>query len=122
MSKTRIFALIIIVVMLAAILTNPKEEEFYLAVKEKATTLVEKELNYEHQDALNLGMTLFGNRIVDEFVTNNVRIKNYYLFSVVSLKWQGEETPIGGGAFKNIWFSSKIDEKSEEIVGILKRL
>ncbi|GGH11542.1 hypothetical protein FAZ19_00410 [Sphingobacterium alkalisoli] len=122
MSKTRIFALIIIVIMLAAIVTNPKEETFYSAVKEKATLLVEKQLNYEHRDALDLGMTLFGNRIVDEFVENNVKIKNYYLFSVVSLKWQGEETPIGGGAFKKIWFSSKIDEKAEEIVDILKTL
>lgn len=108
--------------MLAAIVTNPKEETFYSAVKEKATLLVEKQLNYEHRDALDLGMTLFGNRIVDEFVENNVKIKNYYLFSVVSLKWQGEETPIGGGAFKKIWFSPKIDEKAEEIVDILKTL
>ncbi|WP_140937023.1 hypothetical protein [Sphingobacterium lumbrici] len=122
MSKTRIFALAIIAIMLAAILTNPKEEVFYIAVKEKVKTLVEKELNYEHQDALNLGMTLFGNRIVDEFVKNNVRIKNYYLLSIVSLKWQEEETPIGGGAFKNIWFSPKIDKKAEEIIDILKKL
>ncbi|MBE8721417.1 hypothetical protein [Sphingobacterium pedocola] len=122
MSKTRIFALIIIAIMLIAIVTNPREEEIYIAVKGKATSLVEKQLNYEHQDALKLGMTLFGNRIADEFVENNVQIKNYYLFSLVSLKWQGEETPIGGGAFKKIWFSPKIDEKAGEIVDILKTL
>lgn len=108
--------------MLAAILTNPKKEQFEGAVKQKATELLKKQLEYKHGDALQLGMSLFGDRVVNEFVEKNIIVKNYYLFSVVNIKWQGEESPIGGGAFKNIWFSSKIDEKTEEIVGILKNL
>jgi hypothetical protein len=55
-------------------------------------------------------------------VETNVVIRNYYLFSTVSIKWQGEETPIGGGAFKTIWFSPTIDEKVDEIIGVLKDL
>lgn len=122
MSKTRIFALLLFGIMVAALLTNPKKEEFEYAIKEKAKSLLEDQLNYENKDALQLGMTLFGDRIVQEFVQNNVVIENYYLFTVVKIKWQGENTPIGGGAFKKVWLSPEIDKKADEIVGILKNL
>lgn len=122
MSKTRIFAITMLILIGAAIFTNPKKEEFDSIVKNKATELVKKELNYEHQDALELGMTLFGNKMVDDFVEKNVIVDNYYLFSTVSINWQGEKTPIGGGVFKTIWLSPKIDEKADEIISILKKL
>lgn len=122
MSKTRIFALLLFGIMLAAILTNPKEEELETAVKDKAKSLLASQLKYENQDAVQLGMTLFGDRVVREFVQNNVLIENYYLFSLVKIRWQGEDTPIGGGAFKKVWLSPEIDKKADEIVGILKNL
>ena len=122
MSKTRIFAITMLILIGAAIFTNPKKEEFDSIVKNKATELVKKELNYEHQDALELGMTLFGNKMVDDFVEKNVIVDNYYLFSTVSINWQGQKTPIGGGVFKTIWLSPKIDEKADEIISILKKL
>jgi len=122
MSKTRIFALLLFGIMIAAILTNPKEEELETAVKDKAKALLASQLKYENQDAVQLGMTLFGDRVVREFVQNNVIIENYYLFSLVKIRWQGEDTPIGGGAFKKVWLSPEIDKKADEIVGILKNL
>lgn len=122
MSKTRIFALLLFGIMIAAILTNPKEEEIETVVKEKAKSLLADQLKYENQDAVQLGMTLFGDRVVREFVQNNVIIENYYLFSLVKIRWQGENTPIGGGAFTKIWLSPEIDKKADEIVGILKNL
>lgn len=122
MSKTRIFALVFIGIMIGAILTNPKKEEFESAVKDKAKSLLKSQLKYENQDAIELGMALFGDRVVQEFVQNNVIIENYYLFSLVKIRWQGEDTPIGGGAFKKVWLSPEIDKKADEIVGILKNL
>lgn len=122
MSKTRIFALVLIGIMIGAILTNPKKEEFESAVKDKAKSLLKSQLKYENQDAIELGMALFGDRVVQEFVQNNVIIENYYLFSLVKIRWQGEDTPIGGGAFKKVWLSPEIDKKADEIVGILKNL
>jgi hypothetical protein len=122
MSKTRIFALLLFGIMIAAILTNPKEEELETAVKDKAKSLLASQLKYENQDAVQLGMTLFGDRVVREFVKNNVVIENYYLFSLVKIILQGEDTPIGGGAFKKVWLSSEIDKKADEIVGVLKKL
>lgn len=122
MSKTRIFALFLFGIMVAAILTNPKREQFETAIEEKAKSLLVKQLKYDNQDAVQLGMSLFGNRIIKEFVQNNVVIENYYLFSVVKIKWQGQNSPIGGGAFKTVWLSPEIDKKADEIVGILRKL
>lgn len=122
MSKTRIFALTLVALMLAAILSNPKEERIQEAVRQKATSLIEQQLHYKDRDAIQLGMTLFGNKVVDDFITHNVIIDNYYLFSLAKVRWQGQETPIGGGAFTIVWLSPKIDEKADEIISILKNL
>ncbi|MCA5005355.1 hypothetical protein [Sphingobacterium bovistauri] len=122
MSKTRIISLGLVAIMLAAILTNPKKEDLELAVENKAKSLLEQQLNYENKQALEFGMSLFGDRITREFVQNNVIIENYYLFSLVKIRWQGQDTPIGGGAFKKVWLSPEIDKKADEIVGILKNL
>lgn len=122
MSKTRIFALTLVAIMIAAILTNPKREQFEKAIEDKAKALLVKQLDYENKDAVQLGMSLFGDRIVKEFVQNNIIIENYYLFSVIKIRWEGQDNPIGGGAFKTVWLSSEIDKKADEIVGILRRL
>lgn len=122
MSKTRIFALSLVAIMLAAIFTNPSKETFETTIKAKAKDLLQKQLHYKDKDALQFGMTLFGDKIIQDFVEKNVVVTNYYLFSLVKIKWQGQETPIGGGAFKTVWLSPKIDEKADEIIGIMKNL
>ncbi len=122
MSKTRIFALLVIAIVLAAILTNPSRQQFETAISSRAKDVLRKQLNYEHSDAVQLGMTLFGDRLVKDFMDHNVVIENYYLFSLVKIKWQDETTPIGGGAFKQVWLTSRIDEKADEIIGTLKKL
>ncbi|NGM61017.1 hypothetical protein G5B30_03700 [Sphingobacterium sp. SGG-5] len=122
MSKTRIFALVTIGIILAAILSNPSRQEFETVLTAKAKEILKKQLEYQHDDAVQLGMTLFGDKLVHNFVENNMVIKNYYLFSLIYIKWQGEETPIGGGVFKQIWLSPKIDEKVNDIIHTLKSL
>lgn len=122
MSKTRIFALSVVVLMLICILTNPSKEQIENTVSNKATSIIKKQLGYQDQGALDLAMGLFGNKIVNEFVGNNIIVNNYYLFSLVKIKWQGEETTIGVGGLKKVWLSSKIDEKTDEIIHILKSL
>ncbi|MDR2281954.1 MAG: hypothetical protein LBE37_02035 [Sphingobacterium sp.] len=122
MSKTRIFALLMLALIFASILTNPPREQFEKALTIKAKDLLEKQLHYKDKDAVLLGMTLFGDKIVQDFIDRSIIIKNYYLFSIVKLRWQDTETPIGVGAFKSIWISPKIDEKADEIITILKDL
>lgn len=122
MSKTRIFAIVMLGIIIASILTNPPREQFENIIKAKAKDLLEKQLHYKDKDAIQLGMTLFGDKIVQDFMDRNIVIKNYYLFSIANISWQGELTPIGGGAFKFVWLSPKIDEKADEIIEILKDL
>lgn len=122
MSKTRVFALIMVVFMLICILTNPSKEQFESAIKQKATTIIKDQLKYEDQGAVDLAMSLFGNKVVDDFITNTVVVKNYYLFSVVQIKWEGQEISVGGGILKTVWLSPKIDEKATEIIDVLGSL
>lgn len=122
MSKTRVFAILAVAFMLICILTNPSKDEFEKAVAQKANIIIKDQLKYEDENAVNLAMTLFGDKIVDEFLSKNVIIKNYYLFSIVKIKWESQEIPVGGGALKTIWLSPKIDEKADEIIKILKDL
>lgn len=122
MSKKRLLALIMVAFMLICILTNPSKEQFEETISQKATAIIKQQLKYEDQNAVDLTMALFGNKVVDNFLANNIIISNYYLFSIVKIKWDGQETPIGGGAIKTIWLSPKIDEKTDEIIGILKTL
>ncbi|GAA4176058.1 MULTISPECIES: DUF4359 domain-containing protein [Sphingobacterium] len=122
MSKKRIFALLLVVIMLAAILTNPSKEEHEKIVRAKAEQLLKSQLHAKDQAFFGLGMQLFGNKLVDDFVQNSVVVDNYYLFSLTKIKWQGKEQIIGGGAFKQIWLSPKIDEKADEIIAALKKI
>lgn len=122
MSKKRIFALILIAVMLTAILTNPSKEEHEKIVRDKAEQLLKSQLHAKDQQFFGLGMQLFGNDIVDKFIQTSVVVDNYYLFSLTKIKWQGTEQIIGGGAFKHIWLSPKIDEKADEIIAAIKKI
>lgn len=122
MSKTRIFALTMLALMLGAILSNPKKEKIQEAVRLKAVSILEEELHYKDKDALKLSMTLFGDKLIHDFVEQHVIVENYYLFSLAKIRWQGQETPIGGGAFTKVYLSSKIDNKSSEIIAILKNI
>lgn len=108
--------------MLICILTNPSKEQFEEAIEQKATAVIKQQLEYKDNGAVDLAMTLFGNKVVENFVKNNVIIKNYYLFSIANIQWEGKLNPIGGGALKTVWLSPKIDEEADKIIGILKSL
>lgn len=122
MSKTRIFAIITVVFMLICILTNPSKEKFEDVITQKATSIIKQQLQLEDDAAMDLAMSLYGNAIVKQVVSDNIIIKNYYLFTVVKIKWQSEEQTIGGGAIQTVWLSPEIDKKIDEIIGVLKSL
>lgn len=122
MSKTRIFAIVLILFVIVGVSTNPPKEEIDLVLNQKATHIIKQQLGYKETMAVDLAMQLFGNKIIDELVANNVVVENYFLCSVIKIKWSGEETWIGVAAFKNVWLSSKVDEKVDEIIKVLKAL
>lgn len=121
MSKTRIFALVALAILLTAVFTNPSKEKINDELRERAKVILQKQLNYEHKDAVEFGMMLFGNQVVDEFINTYVHTKNYYLFSLCEINWNGEKVTIGGGAFTKVWISSKLDEKADLLIKSLKK-
>lgn len=120
MSGKRIFAFIMIALFLAAFSLNPTKEELKFELRNKVTKALKKELGIKHADAYELAMTLYGNELVTKVMNNYLQTKNYYLFSTVEITWQGDKAVLGGGAFKQIWFSDKIDEKIREVIEVLK--
>lgn len=121
MSKTRIFALLGVVIMLTAVFTNPSEEKMNEKLTLKAKEILKKQLAYEHKDAVDFGMMLFGDQVVKEFINNYTYTENYYLFSLTKINWNSEKLVIGGGAFGQVWISSKIDEKAGLLMDALKK-
>jgi len=122
MSKKRIFALITLLLCGILIITNPPAEQHQIAVREKAKEILLQQLEYENQDAVDLGMTLFGNQLINQFMENMVHTDNYYFFSLTTISWQGKESIIGIGAFNKVWLTKKIDDKVEEVITTLKKI
>lgn len=106
--------------MLVAFLTNPKQEEHEKAVRSKAVTLLKQQVGKQNEQAVDFGMQLFGNTLIDQFMQNHVKVENYYLFSLTKIRLDTKERIVGGGAFRYIWLSPKIDEKAAEIVTMIK--
>lgn len=106
--------------MLTAVFTNPTAEQHEKKVKEKALALLKEETGKDGKAVVDLGLQLFGSTLVDQFLQNHIQVDNYYLFSLTKIRWENKETIIGGGAFKQIWLSPKIDDKTKEIVAIIK--
>ncbi len=121
-NKNRYIALVLLAIIGTAILTNPPREKHEQMIADKAKQLLKEQLRYEHQEAIEFGMQLFGDQLVKRFMKDNVRIDNYYLFSTTRVRWQSQEAIIGIGAFGNIWFSSKVDEKITEVISVLKKI
>jgi len=121
MSKTRIFALSLVAIMLIAVFTNPSKEKIESKLADKAKEILKKQLQYEHQDAVDLGMMLFGDQVVSEFINSYTTTSNYYLFSLSKINWNGEQVIIGGGAFSQVWISPKLDEKADQLINALKK-
>jgi len=120
MNKKRIFIWLILIVAVVAIWTNPKKEQHEIVVKQKAEYLLKKQLGKKEQGIFDLGMQLLGRDVVQDFVSKNVVVTNYYLFSLTKIKWDGKDNTIGIGAFDPIWLSPKIDEKADEIIAHIK--
>ncbi|QBR13789.1 DUF4359 domain-containing protein [Sphingobacterium sp. CZ-2] len=120
MSKTRIFAITLVLIMLAAVFTNPSKEKMEAALSTKAKDILQKQLKYEDKGAVELGMMLFGDQVIREFVNSYTTTSNYYLFSLSKINWNGEKVIVGGGAFGQVWISPKLDEKADKLIEVLK--
>ncbi|HEY0653529.1 MAG TPA: DUF4359 domain-containing protein [Chryseosolibacter sp.] len=104
-------SLIIVVILLgAALLTNPSKSDHTQAVKD----MIAEKLNNAMVDGIStskntweaagsvIGMSL-GMGFVNTFLENMVFRKNYLLFSLTEIRFQGKSRTIGVGAFGNVW-------------------
>lgn len=122
MSKTRIFALVLISVLIGSVLTNPPKEEVEAALAQKANTIIKQQFGYQDQLAVDLAMQLVGDKMIHDLIERNIVIENYFLCSIIKVKWSGEETIVGVSAFKNVWLSGKTDKKIDDIIQVLQSL
>lgn len=120
MSKIRLFAILGIAIMLTAVFTNPSKDKINDKLTLEAKEILKTQLDFEHKDAVDFGMMLFGDQVVKEFVNNYTHTDNYYLFSLTKINWNSERVVIGGGAFGQVWISEKIDEKAGQLMKALK--
>lgn len=109
-----------IAIMLIAFFTNPTKEQHETAVREKAIILLKQQAGKQNEQVVDFGIQLFGSTLIDQFMQNHVKVENYYLFSLTKLRLGTQESIIGGGAFRYIWLSTKIDEKAAEIATMIK--
>lgn len=122
MSGKRIFAILLLILLMASFVSNPSKKEIQLALRDRIVTVLKSELGIKHEDAYQLAMTLYGNKMMEELLSNYTEVQNWYFFSLVKVFWQGDSTVIGGGAFSKIWFSRQIDQKAKEIIDTLKKV
>lgn len=122
MSGKRLFAIVLLAIMMASFVLNPSKEEIQSALQDQITTVLRAELGIKNDDAYKLAMTLYGDKMIQKIINNYTEVDNYYFFSLTTVSWQGDNTIIGGGAFKQIRFSKQIDQKLREIITTLKKV
>jgi hypothetical protein len=115
-----IVVLIISVVVLGVLIaSNPNTQDHRKAIKAKIIKIVEKEFSMTNIES-NEGNTLLGkygsligtsavSNFVDDLVRENVNCKNYLLFSLTSIEYNGETNVIGVGILGSVFVGSGFD-------------
>lgn len=120
MSKTRIIALLGVVILLGAILTNPSEEEIKDKLTHQSKVILKKQLDAENRDVLDFGMAVFGEQVVQQFLSSYTHTENFYLFSLTRMSWNGEKIVIATGAFNQVWINPNLEDKAGQLLNVLK--
>ena len=120
MSKTRIIALLGIAILLGAVFTNPSKDEINAKLNQQAKVILKKQVGSEHAELVDLGMTLFGDRIAREFLENYTYTKNYYLYSQCKMHWNGEEITLATAVFNQVYLHPDLEEHLAPVLNALK--
>lgn len=84
--------------LLMLTLTNPGLKAHKMIVKERASTLINK------QD------TQRKNNIIDDLLNKGISRTNYILFSTTNLEYKGQKFVIGYGVLGNVFLNAKLDK------------
>jgi hypothetical protein len=109
------------VLLILAAITNPNKDAHIAAVKE----LILRSMNEKMVDSIGssdnsfeaagsaLGYTL-GMSLVDKMAESFIHVRNFVLFSVTEVRYQGNSKVIGIGAFGNVWILGNIEKSALE--------
>ena len=117
-SSSGLFVLFfILLVAIGAFTTNPSAAEHKLILKDKMRELLNTEMDKLKSENDNefsqLGVTFgaaLGGMIVDKFIDQNVRVDDYYLFSITNVYYEGKKNPVGMGIFGKVILHPDIDK------------
>jgi hypothetical protein len=118
--KYVVVLIISVVVLGVLIVSNPNTQDHRKAVKAKIIKIVEKEFSMTTVES-NDSNTLLGkygsligtstvSNFVDDLVRDNVNCKNYLLFSLTSIEYNGENSLIGFGILGSVFVGSGFDK------------
>lgn len=125
MKKNQFYILLAVLLFSVVIFSNPSEENHIESVKTKLKKAFKKKMNSEltenQDDAFatlgnGLGL-LLGDTFIDKLTDGFVSRKNYILFSLTNVEYNGEDKIIGLGILGNVFLSDEIEtifQKDEE--------
>lgn len=114
MKKIILGALIVVVAVLA--LTCPSKEAHKEKIKATITSMVDDEINDRVEDPTaaeiaSIG-SVFAGQLTGTILDSKLEVKNYFLFSVGKIHFQGEDRTISFGIFNQVKTFDKEDVKN----------
>ena len=114
------------VLLIVLCVTNPSLADHRFAVTSKINELLRKEASKDEstQGTLSAAGTelglMFASAVINKFADEAIQRKNFYLFSLTSFEFNGNEKIIGLGILGKVFISDEVDEKFKDLKNELK--
>lgn len=110
--KVKVVVLVVILfAILLAMVTCPGKEAHVEAVKAAVTGYVDDKVTEKQEDnsaMLFLG-TLLASKLAEMFLDTKMEVKNYFVFSVGQITFEGKTRTVSIGAFNHVFTYDKDD-------------
>lgn len=109
MSQGKLLIALGLVILALMILTNPSESKQKEIIKEKLHVVLQEKLNQKitnDTDWSQVGKALgsvFGGRLLDAVVDEQVRVDDYLIFSIPKINYNGTDQKIGLAMFGTVF-------------------
>jgi Domain of unknown function (DUF4359) len=114
------------VVLIVLCVTNPTLVDHRFAVTSKINELLRKEAVKDESTQSTIGAAgtelglMFASAVINKFADVTIERKNFYLFSLTSFEFNGNEKIIGLGILGKVFISDEVDEKFKDVKNGLK--
>ncbi|MEI6088305.1 MAG: hypothetical protein WCR66_11985 [Bacteroidota bacterium] len=109
-----ILAIVVLAILYAS---NPNLDEHQRSVKDKVSQLIRREVSSSGKSSSSYGDigtelgVMFGSSLVDGIITDVVRRKDYFFFSLTSVEYNGNNKIIGIGILGKVFISDEVDKE-----------